>query len=86
MNQPIGVWVKFYKHSNKRIYGGGMLMYNKSTEYIYLKNPYTNKKWPVAITDDVVFYVRDQSLVDAEKEQKQQLFDLYNQGKLVMKK
>ena len=74
----IGSWVRYISHEGK-YRSGGVLISNKSPEYMVLKNPYNKYNWSVNCKNNVLF-IKDLSNKREEMIEKNNLYRLYLAG------
>ena len=74
----IGSWVRYISHEGK-YRSGGVLISNKSPEYMVLKNPYNKYNWSVNCKNNVLF-IKDLSNKSEEMIEKNNLYRLYLAG------
>jgi hypothetical protein len=82
----MGTWIKYVNRSKKEFRVGGVITkLDIKSGYMILRNPYSNISWSVQIKENV-FFVPDTGKMDEIKEAKDELFRLYEEGKLELKK
>lgn len=81
-----GTWIKYFHKTKKEFRVGGVVALNRAPEYFILKNPYKhNISWSVRI-DQNVFFVPDKEKFNRIKKEKDELYKLYIEGKIELKK
>ena len=67
--------------------GGGAVKMNKYPEYIVLLNVVNKASWCMQLKDPTLqCWVKSAEAVQKERENKEKIFKLYNEGKLVRRK
>lgn len=82
----MGTWIKYINRNKKEFRIGGILTkVEMKLGYIVLRNPYSNISWSVQLKDNV-FFVPDVERKSEIEEAKNELYRLYEDGKLELKK
>ena len=86
---PSGTWVKYIIIPTKEYKSGGILVKNNYPDKFVFKNPKTQFIWSVKLSDKAFFIIdKEKSNESREKvnDEKNELYKLYKNGKLQMKK
>lgn len=86
---PLGTWVKYIIIPTKDYKSGGVLIKNNFPEKFVFKNPKTQFIWSVKLSDKAFFIVDKEKLNQSREkvnDEKSELYKLYKNGKLQIKK
>lgn len=85
-NVPIGKWIKYYNIEKQELKSGGKLVANGAPDHFVLKNIFNNNfTWVIKLDKNIIFMYENEKL-EKEKKEKDELFRLYKEGKLELKK
>jgi len=78
-------WVRYMNKETKQFRLGGLLLKVEYPKYIVLANTTHKIVWSVQLNNNVLF-IKDRAELEKSKKIKDKLFDLYNSGRLILKK